>query len=441
MGIRGWLAKRRRRAHKDDQGGFDARLYQNEAQKGARYDRAAAYRGRAAQTDTPYRKLAVTSTALLKAEPSWMDRVMGGQAVMEFYRAKEVRLQKVKPEEVGLEALLDARLAAVRRAATEEGDPIDEARAIHQLVASIHEMEYNGPRDKGWEVRRRARHHLAARVGPIADRYRQRNEREAALEAYRALDDTGVISTGQKNAYAQLLPESEESGWESLRLQLSCVEERPQEFKEQRDVLAERILIGEDTPDDEIRHRLPLVLRAISGKGGIEHLELSAGLGYLRSGKLEQAIRYLSRAHSSNGHDGGRTAFYLAQAHFRARQFHEASESFDAALAQGFPRSRVAAWQGLSLAKDQRWADAYETFRIAEQTLGAEVDSEFFVYWGRASFVMRAVEEAEIRFRQALGGGAGRRSTARRRMSGQAPVTGLPCASNTKAIATKPFAS
>jgi tetratricopeptide (TPR) repeat protein len=340
-------------------------------------------------------------------KPPPLLRIQSGWRQAEYYQELFRNLEDVKPEDVGLENLLEARLSAARRGTL--GGLEAEMRAIHRVVASLCNIESEETDQEGWKTRKRARQYVAGRLGQLAEHAIALGDTDAALEAFRALEDTGEISERHLRIYGRLLSASEAaSAPASLRIYLQCLER--QFWQTERDPLLQafhrelsaHLNIREHTPRQEIRKRMALIARMHAGGGVLNDPAKSLGLGYLLLEEPERAVAHLERACELDGHDGGESFFFLAQSLYRTGQWEKASAAFGAASERGFSPSRIAAWRGLALAKAGQWEAAFEAFEVAEQSLGSEADAAFYIYWAQASFRMGAFEQAKTRFNQAI---------------------------------------
>jgi tetratricopeptide (TPR) repeat protein len=325
----------------------------------------------------------------------------------QYYRDLDQRLKLLDPESVGVESLVEARLNATRGSA--HGGLAGEMRAVRRLVSDLNSMENaQSPKD-GWKTRKRAREYVARRLEPVIESAARRGDFEAALEGSRAVEDTGVMSSRMLRNYGDLLnglAQAADVG--ALRVYIRCLESYnwrtsgDQLLEQFRTRLSDALRIHEQMPHQEIKQRLPLIARMQAGGGELDDSAKNLGLGYLMLDQPEKALVHLERACKMDGHDRGETHFYLAQSLYRTQKFEQASHAFDEALRRGYPQSRIAAWQGLSLAKNGKWDAAYELFNRAEETLGMNADSTFYLFWARASYRMNAVEEAGLRFVKAM---------------------------------------
>ena len=325
----------------------------------------------------------------------------------EYYQKLSLRLSSIKPEEVGLESLLEARIAAAGKS-TVDGR-VAEMRAIRSVVVGLHGIGNEETEKEGWKTRKQARRFVAGKIGPLAEMAASRGDTATALEGFRALEDTGAITARQLRTYGEILSNTDAaSDATSLRIYLQCLEQH--EWKTAVDPLlqafqrevSEHLSIHENTPRHVVAERMALIARMHAGGGTLNVPPKSLGLGYLLLEQPGRAVHYLERACEMDGHDGGETFFFLAQCLYRTDQWDKASTAFDRATQRGYPQSRIAAWQGLALAKNGQWDAAFEVFRLAERDLGPETDAMFFVYWARACYRMRAFDQAKMRYQQAI---------------------------------------
>jgi tetratricopeptide (TPR) repeat protein len=250
-------------------------------------------------------------------------------------------------------------------------------------------------------VRRRkeARRDLASRLREVATLSDRAGLNQEALRAWQLVGRLGELAPSDREVYGQLL-------WDA-GLRDDALRER---VRGAAGSLAPdagqwtngQVAITEDTAPELLPERLRLNHALVmSARDQTEALR-SLGAGYLKLDRPDRALPYLARAvqlKQANGAD----AFNLGQAYFRLGRFTESSDCFARAIAQGFSKVRIAAWQALALAKSGQYDKAAAQFQTAEARLGAEnLTSEFFVYWGRASFVSGAFDDAEHRFRRAL---------------------------------------
>jgi tetratricopeptide (TPR) repeat protein len=325
----------------------------------------------------------------------------------EYFQGLSRKLEEVTPEAVGLERLLDARMVAARKS-TVDG-PVAQMRAVRGVVAGVRSLAASANDKEGWKTRKQARQYIAREIGQEAQSAALRGDNAVALEAFRAIEDTGAMNGRQLRTYGEILRNSDAAADPaSLRIYLECLEQhqwqtaRDRQLESFQSQLTEHLSINERTPRHDVAKRMALLARMQAGGGALNVPAKSLGLGYLLLEQPERAVPYLQQASEMDGHDGGETFFFLAQSLFRTDQWDKASEAFSRAIQLGFERSRIAAWQGLALARSGQWSAAYEVFRLAEQNLGPEADAAFFVYWGLACFRMGAVDEARTRFQQAI---------------------------------------
>ena len=339
--------------------------------------------------------------------PPVLLRAQSSRLQAEYFYGLSQSLQWVKPEEVGLERLLDARIAAARRS-TLLGRAA-EMRAVRSVVAGLHTLGNEKAPEEAWKTRKRARQYVARRLEPLATQAAARGDWEAALEAFRALEETGAMPPHLLRTYARILRKTEAASHpNTLRIYIQCLEQqgwqtaRDSLLEDLQNELSTHLRIDENTPLHQLEMRMALIARMQTGGGNLNGPAKSLGLGYLLMGQPERARHYLERAAELDGHDNGETFYFLAQSLYRTGEYEKAANAFDQAKERKYPPSRIAAWQGLALAKSGQYAAAYELFRLAEQNLGPEADGAFFLYWGRTCYRMGAIDEAKMRFQQAI---------------------------------------
>jgi len=332
--------------------------------------------------------------------------VQGDRRREQYYRDLDQRLRMLDAESVGVEPLVEARLHATRGGA--RGGLAGEMRAVRRLVEDLNSMENVHSPKEGWKTRKRAREYVARRLGPVIESAARRGDLEAALEGSRAMEETGAMPASALRKYAELLHSREQADAGALRVYLRCLEAHDWRsvghplIEQLRTRLSDALRIDEQMPRREIELRLPLIARMQVGGGDVNGSAKSLGLGYLTLDNPEKALAHLERACEMDGHDLGETYFYLGQGLYRTEKFQRASQAFAEASRRGYPQSRIAAWQGLSLAKSGQWEAAYQLFSDAEAALGGNADSAFYLFWARASYRLGAAEQAALRFRTAM---------------------------------------
>lgn len=286
-----------------------------------------------------------------------------------------------------------------------------------RYLSQVARLIANLPREKSQaEARRQWRAYLRQQLAQSTTWMRAHGLAEVALRAYELCEQIGELTPEQRAAYADLLWRKGDRGPQAMRVYLRHLTEQgwrnngdPQ-FNARLEFVLGQLGIDEQSPEPELRRRLFLNQLALCGAEQPPLAARNAGLGYLRLSRPDLAIDYLRRPAAAGDTDGGLTPFYLGQAYFQTNDYDRAATAFEQAMTAGYNPARIASWQGVAYAKIKRWADAVETFRRAEAGLSGALDSEFYLQWGRASFLMRDVQESERRFRQAIAAAETRRS-------------------------------
>jgi tetratricopeptide (TPR) repeat protein len=245
-------------------------------------------------------------------------------------------------------------------------------------------------------------------IAALADRLARRGDREEAIRAYADLERLRAMTHASRARYAQLLLQAGDCSPDALRVFVHYLAEcggsaGGPEVPEIRATVQAATRIEEGMPPREIRTRLPLNHLHLQCLGSTDTTLRNLGLAYLQLDGArgpERALPYLNRA--SEIDDGGESSFFLGQALFHTGRFPDAAAAFEDAVQKGYSRSRIAAWQGVAYAKAQQWDRAAETFERAEQDLTGDPGAEFFLQWGRASFLMGSADRALAHFRRAL---------------------------------------
>jgi tetratricopeptide (TPR) repeat protein len=300
-------------------------------------------------------------------------------------------------------SVADSKLQAALNAidtATKYG-PLDKAVAWgDRALEAVRDSGIGAPPEEAVRRRKEARRDLASRLREVATLSGRAGRNQEALRAWQLVSRLGELAPVDREVYGRLLWDAG-SRDHALRVGVrGAAAGSPPPVDEQW--LHGQLAITEDTAPELIPERLRLNHALImSARDQIEALR-NLGVGYLKLDRPERSLPYLERAmelKQANSAD----AFNLGQAHFRLGRFTESSDMFARAAAQGFSKVRIAAWQALALVKSGQYEKAAVHFQTSEAELGPEnLTSEFFVYWGRASFVSRAFDDAEHRFRRAL---------------------------------------
>ena len=258
------------------------------------------------------------------------------------------------------------------------------------------------------DVRRQVRAFIVPLLIRLAGQMRGEGNTNDALRAYEMLDQLQSLDRQQRSDYAALLWSARDRRPSSLRVYMRHLSDCNWEItasshlKEMSQFVEGQLNIDEDVNDRETQKRLVLNQVVRCQPSAPVFCLRNIGVAYLRLKEVKRALPYLRRAHSADGNNCGATTFHLGQAFFRTRDFNNAAQAFDQAAARGVSKSRIASWQGLTFAQEGNYDDALDTFRSAESALEGSLDAEFYVYWGRASFLMGSVEDAAQRFRAAL---------------------------------------
>ncbi len=355
-----------------------------------------------------YRNAAPGDQIRYAQTPPAVLRLQGGKKRIQYYRELEARLRTLAPDSVtgGVEAIMDARLSAARGCATD--GLASEFREVQRLVAELNGMtNLQSPRN-GWETRKRAREHIAVRLGSQAQYAAERGEIAAGLEGMRALERTGKMSAAHLRTYSFLL--RSQAGAEdlnSLRIYIRCLEAHGWKsgidplLGDLQNLLSSKLHIQENTPRSEIAYRIPLIARIQAGGVNAFEWARNMGLALLLIDRPARAIEHLERACSLDD-QSGESYFFLGRSLYADKKFDRAAKAFEEALRRHYPPSRIAAWNGLALAQSGEWEPAYNFFKTAEQDLAETPDPVFYVFWARASFRMGHRDEAQTLFQRAL---------------------------------------
>jgi tetratricopeptide (TPR) repeat protein len=248
---------------------------------------------------------------------------------------------------------------------------------------------------------------LAHPLSESAEWMRRRGRKKEAIQAYEMLERLGCLQPTELKSYASLLWENQDRSRSAVHVYLRCLCDEgwdsPTLPKGMVEFVSDQLIIDEESCGEEIQARLlsnqSVLCNPRSPRKALRH----AGLAYLRLKQPHRALDYLKRAESLLSPEGGVTSFYLGQALFHIKEFKEAAEAFERARTFGYSRSRIASWQGVAYAKAGEWENALASFRSAEQEEAAALDSDFYFQWGRASFLMKDLQEAMAKFHLALG--------------------------------------
>lgn len=257
-------------------------------------------------------------------------------------------------------------------------------------------------------ARRQARHFLRAQLAEAMDWLVVSDQGDEARQAYELYERLGGMTSARRADYAVWLWRAGDRSPAAVRVYLRHLSERnghspdDGELKEMRRLVAGQLAVGEQTSPQELHRRMAYNQLALCGANPPPQAARHAGLCYIRLGQPERAVDYLRRPRPPGYADGGDTSFYLGQALFQVGQYEQAAVAFEHAGEEGCSLSRIASWQGVAYAKIRQWEKAVKTFRLAEQAAGVELDSEFYLQWGRASFLMKDTSDAAQRFRRSM---------------------------------------
>ena len=342
------------------------------------------------------------------SDPNTLIQQYGLRRVISFYEESLLptlwRLPKRKESwrakfEVGCQ-LIQMRLQA--------GSPVEAFKLIPEMLADLAQAQFAPNPKADGEVRNQVRSFLIPILTEITRQLSVAGEATAALKAGETLERLQSLDRPQRSEYANLLWKSRDLRPSSLIVYLRHLTNgnwkttaKPQ-LQEMEEFVRGQLAIDESVPVSEIPTRLLLNQAVVCAPNGPSFCLRNIGVGYLCLDKAERALHYLERALAVDGNDGGATSFYLGKAFFETEDFRKARHAFEQAAAQGFKKSRIAAWQGLAYARKERYDDALKTFRSAENIGAESLDAEFYIHWARASFLMGQVVDAEAHFRQAL---------------------------------------
>jgi tetratricopeptide (TPR) repeat protein len=245
--------------------------------------------------------------------------------------------------------------------------------------------------------RRRLAEEVAARVRNVAHYYADRQP-ALAIQLFDVIARLGRLNEADRARCATLLWQTGEKGPQSLAVFVGRLAETPTDpvSPELREFARRSIAIDESTPSALLRERIVMNCSLLIKSSAPQPDALrSVGIGYLKLNHPERALEYLTEAQRLSDR-GGVNSFYVAQAHYGLQHFAEASDAFGRAAAQGYSKARISAWRSLALAKSGQYDAAIGEFEAAESQFGAaDLTSEFFVYWGRASFLYGTADDAQ----------------------------------------------
>lgn len=295
--------------------------------------------------------------------------------------------------------------AAAHRASSEPDASL--VRCVVQLIAELPQARFSKDPKADVQERNRIKRFLILQLVKGVRLMQERGQVDDAVAAYKALDQLGCLSKPARQTYAHHLWKIGDRSHAAIMVYMRYLDDNRWSdadtvAKQIHDFVSEQLAITEESSREEVKQRLMLNQMALCSPHAPAKVSRHAGLGYLRLNQADRALGYLRRTHSLNGNDGGFTAFYLAQALFETGAFEEAASEFERAAEGGYSRSRIASWQGIAYTKARQWDKAVQTFRVAEEALGEVNDSEFYLQWGRASFLMNDVTDAEARFHKSL---------------------------------------
>jgi len=267
-----------------------------------------------------------------------------------------------------------------------------------RLEAALPQLLLDEARERDLTARREARSAMAVALRRCAGQCTD------PIPVYELIATMGELTPADETRHATLLLARRETNEAALVVYLRLLDRNG--ATPVPDGLLPLVLgqlsIDEETPQESLPQRLLLNHRLLLSRGHEGEAARHIGLGYLRQNDPLEALVFLKLAQARRD-EGGLSSFYLAQALFQTDQFDEASEMFRRAVERGCGHTRVVGWQALARAKAGRYDEAFEQFRQAELSLGSEnITPEFFVYWGRASFLAGAIQESETRFRRAM---------------------------------------
>ncbi|HWP43374.1 MAG TPA: tetratricopeptide repeat protein [Blastocatellia bacterium] len=357
--------------------------------------------------------------ALKTADPNELVRRFGCEATLRFYEEDVMpALRKLSPDgkvwrlryEVAFHlAQLRARQEPPRGVIDVIEEMIEEIPAARfeeveseQGNASAEQLRLV-ERENARE-RLRIRSHLASLLEEAAHRMLNHGYEDEALRAFRLLEHLGSLTSNHRQKYAELLWRRGDRSRSALKVYLEYMGDcgwKPH-LPGMAQFVSDEMSIDERMPGQKISERLPLNQLALCGRNPPPLVLRHAGLAYLRLKEPGRALGYLRKAEALDGADGGLTHFYLGQALFGLKEFGQAAEAFEKAAGKNFSLSRIASWQGRAYAETKQWEKALSTFRKAERELGEVIDSEFYLQWGRASFLMKEWADSEHRFRTAI---------------------------------------
>lgn len=350
-----------------------------------------------------------TAEEILKkaADYQGLLRRYGWRRVMAFYEEQLLPALQTLPMteetwrvrfEVGCLAVATQAVYAPSRKVTE---------VAQTLLADLPRARFDQDSSKDRERRHWVRTNLAKYLAKAADWMWAHGQEADALYAYDVVDHLRPLNPTQRAAYANLLWHANDRRSAAIPVYLRYLGDcrwdttTPYRHDMARFVLTQ-LTINEHTPQEEIPQRVLFNQVALCCANPPPVVLYHTGLGYLRLGQATRALDYLRRAQLQSGQDGGTTSFYLAQAMFQTGASREAAAAFEQAAEQGYSRARIASWLAVAYAKDGQLEKAWQSFQSAEGDYGDNLDSEFYLHWGRTSFRMHQTEDAARRFRQAL---------------------------------------
>ena len=286
--------------------------------------------------------------------------------------------------------------------------PVKAVRLVREMLRDLPHAGFTDDPKKDVAVRQQVRAFLSAQVTRLAEQLRADGYINDALSAYELLDQLQGLNRRQRAEYAALLWASRDTRPAALNIYLRYLSDCRWDLtagasaREMAEFVEAHLSIDETIQGDELRDRLLMNQVACCGPHAPAFSLRNIGLGYLQLKDSNRALPYLKRALASDNNHNGATAFHLGQALFKAQDFDHAASAFEQAVAQGFNESRIAAWKGLACAQAGRNEEALDSFHAAETTWREKLDGQFYVLWGRASFLMGNVEDAEQRFRLAM---------------------------------------
>lgn len=346
------------------------------------------------------------------SDPNRLVRRHGLARVLAFYEQKLLpALRRLPDSQEVWRARFEVGCQAVQMLAHSR-PPRNVERLAAALNAGLTKAHFSDDPKADGEVRLQVRNFLAKHLTSVANWMAEHGAAEEAVQANEMVEQLGCMDSARRPSYVSLLWRERQHGPSAMMAYLRFFSEQgwsavadPQlgglvEF------VSDQLAVGEELPTErgEIARRLLFNQYALCGLKPPPVSFRYAGLAYLRLDQPERALDYLNRAQALDGSDGGLTSFYLGQALFQVGKFKEAADAFEQSVSSGGSRSRVASWQGLAYAKQRQWDKALQTFGAADED-GENLDGEFYLQWGRASFLMGDAAGAEQKFRRALEAG------------------------------------